>query len=43
MLYFILVLMMFLGFVDGIIKLSSPSQKTRTESSNIIDFLLSNK
>jgi hypothetical protein len=43
MLYFILVLMMILGFVDGIIKLSSPSQKTRTESSNIIDFLLSNK
>ena len=43
MLYFILLLMMVLGFVDGIIKLSSPSQKTRAESSNIIDFLLSNK
>ena len=43
MLYFILLFMMILGFIDGMIKLSSPSQKTRTESSNIIDFLLSNK
>jgi hypothetical protein len=43
MLYFILLFMMICGLIDGIVKLTSPSQKTRTESSNIIDFLLSNK
>jgi cbb3-type cytochrome oxidase subunit 3 len=43
MLYFILLIMMILGFIDGIVKLTSPSQKTRTESSNILEFLLSNK
>lgn len=40
MLYYALVLMMILGFIDGFLKLKDPSYKTTREYNNIIDFLL---
>lgn len=42
MLYFILILMMIAGFLDGLIKLNSPAFKTKSESKNILDFLFFN-
>jgi hypothetical protein len=41
MLYCAFVIMMILGFIDGIMKLTSREYKNTKEYNNILDFLLS--